>query len=35
MISLLHFDGLIVLAIIAVMLFAGLIHGTLGLVSRW
>ena len=31
MISLLHFDGLIVLAIIAVMLFAGLIHGTLGL----
>lgn len=31
MISLLHFDGLIVVAIIAVMLFAGLIHGTLGL----
>ena len=31
MISLLHFDGLVVLAIIAVMLFAGLIHGTLGL----
>ena len=31
MISLLHFDGLIVFAIIAVMLFAGLIHGTLGL----
>jgi uncharacterized membrane protein YfcA len=31
MISLLHFDGLIVIAIIAVMLFAGLIHGTLGL----
>jgi len=31
MISLLHFDGLIVLAIIAVILFAGLIHGTLGL----
>ena len=31
MISLLHFDGLIVLAIIGVMLFAGLIHGTLGL----
>jgi len=31
MISLLHFDGLIVVAIIAVMLFAGMIHGTLGL----
>jgi len=31
MIALLHFDGLIVVAIIAVMLFAGLIHGTLGL----
>lgn len=31
MISLLHFDGLIVFAIIAVMLFAGLVHGTLGL----
>jgi len=31
MISLLHFDGLIVVVIIAVMLFAGMIHGTLGL----
>ena len=31
MISLLQFDGLVVFAIIAVMLFAGLIHGTLGL----
>jgi hypothetical protein len=31
MISLLHFDVPIVIAIIAVMLFAGLIHGTLGL----
>jgi len=31
MISLLQFDVLIVIAIIAVMLFAGLIHGTLGL----
>ena len=31
MISLLHFDVLLVIAIIAVMLFAGLIHGTLGL----
>ena len=31
MISLLHFDGVIVIAIVTVMLFAGLIHGTLGL----
>ena len=31
MISLLQFDVLIVVAIIAVMLFAGLVHGTLGL----
>ena len=31
MISLLHLDVLIVIAIMAVMLFAGLIHGTLGL----
>jgi hypothetical protein len=31
MISLFHFDGLIVIAIFAIMLFAGLIHGTLGL----
>ncbi len=31
MISLLQFDGLILLAIIAVILFSGLIHGTLGL----
>ena len=31
MISLLQFDTLIVIAIIAVMLFAGLVHGTLGL----
>jgi len=31
MFSLLQFDGLILLAIVAVMLFAGLVHGTLGL----
>jgi len=31
MISLLHFDVLVVIAIFGVMLFAGLIHGTLGL----
>ena len=31
MTSLLHFDGTIVIAIMAVMLIAGLIHGTLGL----
>jgi len=31
MITLLQFDGLIVIAIFGVMLFAGLIHGTLGL----
>ena len=31
MISLLQFDGPVLLAVIAVMLFAGLIHGTLGL----
>jgi uncharacterized membrane protein YfcA len=31
MISLLHLDVPIVIAIMAVMLFAGLIHGTLGL----
>jgi len=29
--SLLHFEGIILLAIIGVMLFAGLVHGTLGL----
>ena len=31
MFSLFQFDGLVLLAIVAVMLFAGLIHGTLGL----
>lgn len=31
MISLLQFDGMVLLAIIAVMLFSGLVHGTLGL----
>ncbi len=31
MISLLQFDGLVLLAIICAMLFAGLVHGTLGL----
>ena len=31
MISLLQFDGLVLLAILGVMLFAGLVHGTLGL----
>jgi len=31
MFSLLQFDGLILLAVVAVMLFAGLVHGTLGL----
>ena len=31
MFSLLQFDGLILLAVVGVMLFAGLVHGTLGL----
>jgi uncharacterized membrane protein YfcA len=31
MISLLHLDGPVLLAVVAVMLFAGLVHGTLGL----
>lgn len=31
MISLLQFDGLVLLAVLCVMLFAGLVHGTLGL----
>ncbi len=31
MISLLQFDGLVLLAILAVILFSGLVHGTLGL----